>query len=319
MPARRSFLSTAIRLDGILDVLMLLGLSSSWLGLLGSLHWTLDLLSHFRWQYLIFALLVLVWTLIRQRWLVLGAAFLTLLFNAWLIGCLAFGAKSPSNQGEERLQVVSLNVLTSNPHKDRVLQYLLESNPDIIFLMEVDEAWAQMLQSLKTKYPYGLIEDQQSNFGIALLSRVPLEATELFQTSDTDTPSVQARLSYQGLELLILGIHPMPPMNGWMARSRDAQLRGIAEKVRQTELPVLVMGDLNSTPWSQGMRLLRAGNSLAYRCPTPAWAPTWQPETLLALPIDHALCTPPLFIANRNIGPDVGSDHRPQELEVIWE
>jgi len=37
---------------------------------------------------------------------------------------------------------------------------------------------------------------------------------------------------------------------------------------------------------------------------------------LLGIPIDQALCTPPLIIAARHMGPEVGSDHRVQVLEL---
>jgi len=47
-------------------------------------------------------------------------------------------------------------------------------------------------------------------------------------------------------------------------------------------------------------------------------APSGGAGTVLGIPIDHALATPPLVIARRRIGPDVGSDHRPQLLEVGW-
>jgi hypothetical protein len=39
---------------------------------------------------------------------------------------------------------------------------------------------------------------------------------------------------------------------------------------------------------------------------------------VLGVPINHALTTPSLVIAGRHIGPDVGSDHRPQFREVGW-
>jgi endonuclease/exonuclease/phosphatase (EEP) superfamily protein YafD len=89
--------------------------------------------------------------------------------------------------------------------------------------------------------------------------------------------------------------------------------------VRQLDAPVLLVGDLNATPWSHGMRLLRDGTDLGYRSPDPAWTATWYSFYLLGIPIDHALATPPLVIARREIGPSVGSDHRPQLLEIGWQ
>jgi len=319
MAKPRSFLAASVRFEGVFDVVLLLGLSGAWLGLLGRFHWALDLLSHFRWQYLCLCLGLVAWALFRRRQVLLVVAMSTLLLNGWLIGSLALQTSQYRVPQGDRLRVVSLNVLTSNSNKEDVLEYLRQKKPDVIFLMEVDAGWAQALQALRSDYPHGLVRDQTDNFGVALLSRVPLRDVQLFITHGSDMPSIHASLNYEGRDLIILGTHPLPPMNGGMARSRDAQLRGVADWVRQSPVPVLVMGDLNATPWSHGMRVLRAGNSLAYRCPDPAWQPTWNPNTPFAVPIDHALCTPPLIIASRKIGPDVGSDHRPQELEITWE
>lgn len=319
MSDRRSFLSATLRLQGFFDILILLALSGTWLGLLGRLHWTLDLLSHFRWQYLAVCGVAVLWTLLNRRWWVLMVAVASLGLNGWEFYRVR-GASHPAvAQGKEKpLRVVSLNVLSSNGNKAGVLDYLRWVDPDIFFLMEVDEAWARELESLRATHPHAEIHPRRDSFGLALLSRVPLSHLQLFQTESSPLPSVLARLSYAGRELEILGTHPIPPMGAAMARMRDDQLRELGVYIAGNPLPILVIGDLNATPWSQGIRALQQGNALAWRSAAPAWMPTWRKGSIFALPIDHALCTPPLAIMSRKIGPDVGSDHRPQELEIGW-
>ena len=63
------------------------------------------------------------------------------------------------------------------------------------------------------------------------------------------------------------------------------------------------------------IEILRTQSTLDFRTPKPVWQPTWQARTILGIAIDQALCTPQLFFAKREIGPDLGSDHRSQELE----
>jgi endonuclease/exonuclease/phosphatase (EEP) superfamily protein YafD len=46
--------------------------------------------------------------------------------------------------------------------------------------------------------------------------------------------------------------------------------------------------------------------------------PTWMVDTLIGIPIDHALAQKPLNILLRTLGPEVGSDHRPILIEVGW-
>jgi len=49
-----------------------------------------------------------------------------------------------------------------------------------------------------------------------------------------------------------------------------------------------------------------------------AWKPTWRVSSPLAIAIDHALTSKSLVITAREIGPGVGSDHRPQIIDLGW-
>lgn len=318
MSTQRSFLSASLRLEGFVDICILMALSGTWLGLLGQWHWLLDLFSHFRWQYLIICLLAVAWTFWRKRRLMLCLSVASLLMNGWLIGSLGFRSSPAGVVEGQALHVICLNVLFDNPNKEGVMEYLRSSQADVIVLLEVTDAWSQALDELKDRYQHHLMRDQEDNFGVALFSRVPLHDLKLVQPPHSQMPSISARLKLDGRELVILGTHPVPPMSAHWAASRDAQLRDMAQYVADLKLPVLVMGDLNATPWCQGLRLLKEGARLDYRSPDPAWMPTWQVGTPFMLPIDHSLCTPELVIAHRQIGPDVGSDHRPQEIELRW-
>jgi endonuclease/exonuclease/phosphatase (EEP) superfamily protein YafD len=299
--------------------MVLMALLPSWLGLSGGWHWLLDLCAHFRWQYLIVcatAILIAAWR--RQRWVVV-AAVLTFALNGLLIGRLAWqsGADRVVPAPGFRLQVVSLNVLRSNPSRRAVLEYLLASDADVLFLMEIDQPWLDALAPLAAKYPHHFAQPRPDNFGLALFSRTPMTGTRLLELAGATTPSVAARLSHQGRELVLIGTHPVPPIGGRATALRDVQLAALAAYVGQMNEPALVVGDLNATPWSRGMRLL-TGHNLQIRGAAAAWAPTWRADSALAIPIDHALATAPLVITQREVGPDVGSDHRPVRVSVGW-
>jgi len=316
---KRRFFSATVRWRGFVDIALILALIGTWLGLLGRFHWTLDLFSHFRWQYFLLCLVgvALSLALKRPRW-VQALCLASLLVNAVALYQLR-GDPAYAATTADRLRVVSLNVYIGNPDKARMLDTLRSANADVVFLMEVDSAWAAALAPLAATYPHQLLAPRDDNFGLALLSRVPLESLELIQLSELATPSVLARMTLAGRELAILGVHPPPPINGQMAAARDTQLDATARYVSDLLVPVLVIGDLNATPWSNGLRLLRRGTTLDFRSPDPSWTPTWHAATPFAVPIDQALVTPPLVVASRNVGSDVGSDHRPQMIEVAWQ
>ncbi len=319
MTPKRRFLSASVRPGGFVDIVLMLALAGTWLGLLGRIHWALDLFSHFRWQYLLICVVGVAWSLAlkRPRW-IQALCLASLFVNAAAL-YLAKGDAAYAAIAGERLRVVSLNVFAGNPEKVQVLDYLRSTDADVFFLMEVDAEWAAALAELTATHPHHLLWPQEDNFGLAFFSRVPLQSLEVIRTSNRGTPSIRARLTHAGRELAILGVHTPPPLGQQMSRNRDTQLADTATMVASLDVPVLVVGDLNATPWSHGLRILRDGTTLGNRSPDPSWTPTWTAAIVFAIPIDHALVTPPLVVAHRQIGPDVGSDHRPQILDVGWQ
>jgi endonuclease/exonuclease/phosphatase (EEP) superfamily protein YafD len=302
----------------IVAALAALILVPSWLGLLGGWHWALDLLAHFRWQYAVASLLMLGWAVWRRRRGVAALAALTFLLNAALIGQLAWYSPADDDvAGDFSQRVVVFNVLTSNPEKQRALDYLLASDADVIGLVEVDETWLQAMAPLRAKYPHQFTEARRDNFGLALFSRMPPEKAELLLLGELQLPSIQAFMRHQGRELSVIVTHPIPPMGARGTAWRDGQLARLADHVSQLPMPALVVGDLNATPWSAGMRILTA-KGLGLRSLSPAWTPTWRPTSVFAVPIDHAVATAPLVITHRSVGPDLGSDHRPLNVTVGW-
>lgn len=299
-------------------LLAAVALLPSWLGLAGGWHWTLDLFAHFRWQYLVAGFLIVGWALWRRQRVLPGFALATLLLNAWLIGMLAWQPALRSVQADSGflLRALSLNVLTSNPHKDEVVAHVRASGADLVVLTEVDHAWAEALEALADQYPHRILHPRPDHFGLAMLSRLPLEEPAVIGDASV-RPSVMARVRHQGRTLVVIGTHPPPPMGARLAALRDRQLQALHALVEQGSEPVLVLGDFNATPWSAPMRGLTSGR-LGYRSHDPPWTPTWMPRTPFAIPIDHVLATAPLLVARRDVGPDVGSDHRPVLVELRW-
>ena len=77
--------------------------------------------------------------------------------------------------------------------------------------------------------------------------------------------------------------------------------------------PTILLGDLNTTPWSHHFRRLlkqtRLLDSLRGHGVQGSW-PSFLPAPL-RIPIDHVLHSPEVAITGRAIGPDANSDHLP--------
>jgi endonuclease/exonuclease/phosphatase (EEP) superfamily protein YafD len=298
------------------SVAALLALLPSWIGLLGDWNWSLDLLAHFRWQYLLASVVAVAWALLQKQRLLAALAVPTLLLNGVLVGRLALHPEVSADEvaGDFSLHVVSLNVLMSNPGQQAALDYLMACDADVISLLEVDQRWVDAMEPLQKKYPYHIAHPRPDNFGVEMFSRIPWEQAAVLQLGK---PSIEVKLTHQGRRLVIIGTHPMSPGGAGRSLKRDRQLQQLAAHVEQLREPVLLIGDLNATPWSAGMRIITSGR-LGFRSLAAPWEPTWRARWPVAVPIDHALVTAPLVITRRSVGPEVGSDHRPIDITVGW-
>jgi len=293
-------------------------------GWCGAWHWTLDLASHFRCYWLLFAVLMLAETLRRHgvrpagRWPI-ACLTVALVGNAWAIAPCYLPVVEPAAPPAARpLAIVALNVWARNRRTERTLAYLREQAADVVVLLEVSAAWGATLEELADLYPHRLVEPRSDNFGIALLSRTPLLEGRVVEFGGTGLPNVVARVRHEGTEVTIVGSHPLPPGGGRRARARDAQLAAIGGFVAAAPGPCIVAGDLNATPWSHAFRRLLADGGLrdtaAGRGVQATWmARLWAPR----IPIDHVLVTRGTAVVRRAVGRDVGSDHFPIEAEVV--
>ncbi len=285
-------------------------------GFVGRWHWLLDLTSHFRWYYLLAALVWYAITSRRRSRLATACLAIAVGINAWSL--VPYWMPSSGHVGDgDQLSIVSLNVRAENPDKQRTLDYLRDRNADVVVLLEIDDAWATTLRDLESVYEHRVVTPQPGLFGIAVLSRVPLDTPRVVEPGGGST-TVITGLARGKQGCLLMAAHPRAPVSAeWSAR-RDAQLAAMGELAADETRPIIVAGDLNTTPWSHGFRALvkprGLRDSATGRGVQATWnARLWAPR----IPIDHVLVSPEIGVQSRRVGPDVGSDHLPVEASLV--
>jgi endonuclease/exonuclease/phosphatase (EEP) superfamily protein YafD len=293
-------------------------------GFAGRWHWTLDLFSHFRWYWLLLALVCLAASGRRSGRIALACLAVAVVGNAWPMlpywlpsAGLSPAAAAGTGPPRSTLSLVATNVLTSNRDTRAVIDYVRVRDPDVLIVLEVDAAWAKALESLADRWPHAIVEPRGDNFGIAMLTKQPPRGHRLAEFGDAGVPSIVATFADPAGDYTVIATHPVPPKNRAYARDRDAQLRAVADFVAASAVPCVVAGDLNATPWSAAFRDLVARGGLVDsalgRGVQATWnARAWAPR----IPIDHVLVPPGTEILRRAVGPDVGSDHFPVEAEI---
>jgi endonuclease/exonuclease/phosphatase (EEP) superfamily protein YafD len=253
----------------------------------------------------------------KRRWRMTAVCGVAAAVNVALVLGLLWPVANPVATAGPRLRLVALNVHTANKRSDRVLEFLRRADADVLLLMEVNERWMSALGSLRTNYPYVIAEPREDNFGIALFSRLTLTNIEVGEFGNAEVPSITATITVGGQAIFLLGTHPVPPGSAENARLRNEQFKEVAARIRRCALPAIVLGDLNSTPWSPYFcELLHDGglkNTSQGRGLFASW-PAWLPCVRISL--DHCLVTPATHVINKQLGPPVGSDHLPLVIDL---
>ena len=283
---------------------------ATFLGFLGGAFWVFDLFAHFRVQYMQLCLILIGIALWQRRNKQAVALILLACLNYAFVLPLYFG--KPATATEKPIRAMLINLNAGNGNTEQVLEAIRNADPDILLLEEVTPKWAHELAVLETHFPYRVAEPQAGCFGIMLLGKVPLEHGTVVEIGDAGAPSITADAYLPQGAISIIATHPLPPINADYSRHRNHQLAALPDLVKMQQHPVLLMGDLNTSPWSSCFTRLLRDSGLKNSMESFGFQPTWPANMpFLRIPLDHALHSPEIKIYNRMVGGNVGSDHFP--------
>lgn len=294
--------------------LSLIAAIASALGFAGHWHWLLDLCAHFRWQYQLAMLLGLVAAVVTRKRGTAAVLIVAALVNAWSLATANGPAQDAhtSVAGAQRLKLLLANIHLDNKNLAPLLALIERESPDVVGILELSPQAAETLAVLEPRYPNSAINPRDDPFGIGLYSRLPARILQSTMPP-LDLPVMQLQWTDPQPGKLWL-VHPFPPIGSEATQWRNIQLEHIATLIRGDESAVLA-GDLNTTPWSAAYRQLRNDAALLDSSATqwawPTWfGPHWW-TGVMAVPIDHVLHASGWRVIRHQIGPDIGSDHRP--------
>lgn len=280
-------------------------------------HFVLELLAHFKAAYGLIAALMTAFFVWRRKWIWGGLLGIGLLANLHAIAPWYLSATPGlGSQAGATLKVLLANVQSANTEYERLLTLVGVERPDVVVLQEVNRRWESAVRTLHEAYPSRLEVVRDDNFGIAVYSAQAWSEAVSIPSPPLGFPTlIVDHAAGQGLRLITT--HPHTPLGQWGFDARNTQLMDVGTHVRQSKLPVLVIGDLNATMWSPVLtELMEAANLRNVRRGfglVATW-PVW--FTPLMIPIDHGLYTPGLTIHNVRSGPAIGSDHLPLIIEL---
>jgi endonuclease/exonuclease/phosphatase (EEP) superfamily protein YafD len=302
------------KLNFLVVLLALAAGSAAILGFLGGSFWFFDLFNHFQVQYAWFLLSCGLILLARKSYRGAALAGVLMLLPVCRIvpGFVAPPAASGSGTS---IRVASFNVLASNRNHGAVIEWTRKTAPDAIFFTEVTDEWADALKELEQDYPHWINEGPD----FAFFSKYPISSFSAELVSKSGYPLLKVRLAAPAGPVTFIAGHPLPPLTSEWSVAMDEFMAAMAGAVVTETGPVIVAGDFNSSRWSCKSRpLLDAGLVEAAKGKSPG--PTWMRRNpIFGIPIDRMLYRGEgMGCRNFEIGPDLGSDHRPVTGDFVW-
>jgi endonuclease/exonuclease/phosphatase (EEP) superfamily protein YafD len=295
----------------ILTALLALLCVGSVLALAAPLGWPFELFAHFRAQYAAAGVVLAALFAWRRRAApaVLGVA-MALWHSAPGIRSAVAAGEAPACDGAA-FTVLTANLQYSNGDPAAFLAWLATRPADLVLLQEVTAEWAATLEA-RSGYAHRLLSPREDPYGIGVLGRVPLETVGLLDLANDGLPSIAGTVAMDGQRVRFLGLHTRWPVVPGLAELRDLALVRAAAIAREGADPLVLGGDLNLTPYAPAYGQLIAESGLVDVMHGRGWQPTWNAGFWpLALRIDHLLVSPGVCVEHAEVGPAIGSDHRP--------
>lgn len=281
-------------------------------------YWLVGLASHWQWAYAVVAVVgaALALGLSSGRRLHVLVP-LGVVAAAWLHQSPGAKAAASADSSPVRLTVASANLSFQRTDHSALATWLLSDEaPDVIALQEFTESALATVAGpeVRAAFPHRVLVPSTDQFGLGVLSKYPFASDERVDPVDSlATLKLRLVLDVRGRHVSLTAVHPMPPIHAAYARARDASLRLEAGRLANSGIPGILLGDMNDTPWSTGLRAtapLRRASGLE-----PTWPNAW--GWFSVLPLDHMLVTPDVKVEEASIGPDLGSDHRPVRVRLV--
>ncbi len=302
------------KIERLLDFLLAtsaLGIVSvSALALLAESFWMLELLTHFRLQFLAIQLPLLVICLWRRRWFLLASVAPFAAINAAVVAPY-WPRDTAAEATADTVELMTANLYGGNHEYSRFVDIAERERPDVLLLLEYNSRWNAAMSSISAEYPHRIIAEREDYFGMALFSRIPLAEASVIDL--LGVPAIDARLELGvGDTVRFIGVHFEPPMSAREAGQRNAQLDLVGELASAGPEPLIVAGDFNLTPYSPmladwlertGLRDARRGRGFGMSWPVSL--------PVLGIPLDHFLVSEDFLVDAHYYGAAFGSDHYP--------
>ena len=277
-----------------------------------------ELACHFRFQIMLALVAISITSVMVRRYrLAVLLASLALMATSGTLS-MYYPTAQPTT-ASRTLKIMSFNVLVTNRNYQSVIGEIVKHTPDVVTILEYSRKWDNELIELRQTYPYVACEPRQHGFGVAIFSKYPLSDIQIYKLPaiNIDNPFLSAVVSFDEQSIRLAAVHAYSPTSKARLSFRNQQFRKVAQLLGNAEIPTVVVGDFNCTPWSPFLKDFQATTGLGDSRRGFGNQATWPTQSpFLRIPIDHAFVSPDVCVHDRFVGGATGSDHLPIILEI---
>ena len=301
-------------------------------GFLGQYWWVFDLVSHFRLQYFIVLVVLVVFFVKEKKWKSTGVGLFFGVANFILISPYIGTINSDTEEGQPKIRILSMNLSHTNSSYKKAILLIRKTQPSVLVLQELSNSWENGLGEALVQFPYSVKIPENTMDGvdsilpnflipkeklfIGLYSHLSFERIMIDRPDDFPVSYIRGSFKFKENIFTLFGVHLTSPVGKYRTDLRNKQLASLAEEIQKNNQPTVVVGDFNITPWSsyfekfiQKARLRDTRKGIGVY---PTWLAQFPP---LAIPIDHGLTSNGIKFGSFSLGSSFGSDHLPVILD----
>ena len=266
--------------------------------------WALELPAHFHPHIVVAGAGLMLFTFLLKQHIAMFLAALCVVNSGLAIYSVPVNDSAP----DAGISVLSQNVSYGNESFEAFLQTVEREQPDIIVLIEYTPEWEAAMDRLPDDYVSRITAPDSGAFGIAILSKLPLEYHEFMYFGQSEVPAIAARFESTDFDGTLIGLHLNPPIGSTWAEDRNIQTGELKDYLLQLGAPFVVVGDFNNTPWSPTFKSFVSETD--WYVAKPVLAATWPAKAKrFGIPIDLAVASGDVALGTRETLVLPGSDH----------
>ncbi len=226
----------------------------------------------------------------------------------------------------QEISVTTYNVNYSFVN-EKIFEILDEIDSDIVCLQETNLKWEEIIQrDLSEKYPHIYFKHLGTASGLAVLSKYPIEKTQLIYNKPGWFPALVITVKKDNHLIQFLNVHLKPKLTnkgriGWKAyfEAEEIHQKELAYFINELDenLPTVILGDFNEKDKGDALTWLQSEKSYTNALPQfDKRTKTWR-FGFLKSRFDHILYNQEFSCISAKVSKLGKSDHFPVQAILI--